>query len=227
MVNQSESTSNYGGLSSHIGQQSYALPVKGAVNQKRLALQKANQNSQKVNSSLSASSGAVSVSNNHKRKRDINSENLSVNSRTNTSNVRDTPNLHSYEQVSQNNDDYNNSMDDYFPSGNAAAGRSHQNKLKKSNKDNKNSQSTDIPPPRARSINITEEALRIGKVPTEEVALNIAKNRYNKDGLLIGSKREQQNKLTRGEDAISPRVVEMLEISAKIKESFKKTGDAP
>jgi len=39
LANQSESTSNYGGLSSHIGQTSYALPVKGAVKMKRLALQ--------------------------------------------------------------------------------------------------------------------------------------------------------------------------------------------
>jgi len=65
---------------------------------------------------------------------------MSGNSRTNGSNVRDTPNLQTFEQVSRNDDDYNNSMDDYFPNGN---GRTHQNKLKKSNKDNKNSQSTD------------------------------------------------------------------------------------
>jgi hypothetical protein len=73
-------------------------------------------------------------------------------------------------------------MDDYFPAGN---GRSNIHRLKKSNKDNKE---THV---RSRSINITEEALRIGKVPVEDVAANIATNRYTKDGLLIGSKREQ------------------------------------
>ena len=33
------------------------------------------------------------------------------------------------------------------------------------------------------SINITQEALRIGKIPTEEVAKNIALGRYNKQGV--------------------------------------------
>jgi len=109
-------------------------------------------------------------------------------------------------------------MDDYFPAGN---GRSNIHRLKKSNKDNKE---THV---RSRSINITEEALRIGKVPVEDVAANIATNRYTKDGLLIGSKREQQAKMHRSEDAFSPRVMEMCALSAKIKEAFKKTGDAP
>jgi hypothetical protein len=31
-----------------------------------------------------------------------------------------------------------------------------------------------------RSINITQEALRIGKLPTEDIAFNIAKGAYNK-----------------------------------------------
>jgi hypothetical protein len=60
-------------------------------------------------------------------------------------------------------------MDDYFPNSNAN-GRSHQTKLKKSNKDNKSSpaaERTNQLQQRSKSINITEEALRIGKVPTE------------------------------------------------------------
>lgn len=51
--------------------------------------------------------------------------------------------------------------------------------------------------------------------------------KYSKEGLLIGSKRAQQANLKKTEDAVSPRVVEMIEISNKLKESFKKTGDAP
>lgn len=35
---------------------------------------------------------------------------------------------------------------------------------------------------RSISINITEEALRIGKLPTESVAKNIAGGRYSKSG---------------------------------------------
>lgn len=150
-----------------------------------------------------------------------------MNSRTNISNARDTPNLRSYNETSvgRETEDYNNSMDDYFPSNahGQAPGRTNLHRLKKSNKDNKNEEK----PKRSRSINITEEALRIGKVPTEEVALNIAKNRYNKDGILIGSKREASAKQQRTEEAISPRVVEMIALSSKIKESFKKSGDAP
>ncbi len=69
----------------------------------------------------------------------------------------------------RDDDDCNNSMDDYFPNSNAN-GRSHQTKLKKSNKDNKSSpaaERTNQLQQRSKSINITEEALRIGKVPTE------------------------------------------------------------
>lgn len=59
-----------------------------------------------------------------------------------------------------------NSMGDYFPAG--GNGRSQRYNLKKSNKDNKNSASPsredDIK--NGHSINITEEALRRGKLPT-------------------------------------------------------------
>ena len=37
------------------------------------------------------------------------------------------------------------------------------------------------------SINITQEALRIGKLPTEKVARNLARGLYNKDGSLKNS----------------------------------------
>ena len=37
---------------------------------------------------------------------------------------------------------------------------------------------------RSISINITEEALRIGKLPAEKVARNIAQNKYNDFGAL-------------------------------------------
>lgn len=66
------------------------------------------------------------------------------------------------------------------------------------------------------SINITEEALRIGKLPTETVALNIAQNKYNKNGSLKGKT-----------GCVSPRVVEMINISNQIKNAFQKTEEAP
>jgi 5'-AMP-activated protein kinase, catalytic alpha subunit len=44
---------------------------------------------------------------------------------------------------------------------------------------------------------------------------------------LVGSKREQQARSIKSEAAVSPRVVEMIQISRQIKDSFKKTGDAP
>ena len=37
---------------------------------------------------------------------------------------------------------------------------------------------------RSISINITEEALRRGKLPTELVARNMAQNKYNERGML-------------------------------------------
>lgn len=210
-------------MSGHgVAPHSYQLPLKGGIStQKRIAMQKATKPAN--TSTMSASSGAVSVSNQGgKKRRDYQSDNSSVDSRMNSSKIADTPNLQSYQNepssVGRDEDDYNNSMDDYFPASN---GRSNIHRLKKSNKDNKD---THV---RSKSINITEEALRIGKVPVEEVAANIAANRYTKDGLLNGSKREQAAKLHRSEDAFSPRVIEMCTLSAKIKECFKKTGDAP
>lgn len=42
-----------------------------------------------------------------------------------------------------------------------------------------------------RSINITEEALALGKLPTEEIAFNISKNLYSADGRLKGGSRKE------------------------------------
>ena len=67
------------------------------------------------------------------------------------------------------------------------------------------------------SINITQEALRIGKVPTEEVARNISQGRYNKQGI----PRDQSD------GTVSPRIQEMIGLSEKIKKSFQKKDDAP
>ena len=74
---------------------------------------------------------------------------------------------------------------------------------------------------RSISINITAEALRIGKLPVEEVALNIAKGRYNDNGVLVRSSS------TGPQSQVSPRVIEMIEISDKIKVAFEETGEAP
>ena len=61
------------------------------------------------------------------------------------------------------------------------------------------------------SINITQEALRIGKIPTEEVARNIAQGRYTKSGALKNA----------GNGAVaSPRIQEMLALTGTIKKSF-------
>jgi serine/threonine protein kinase len=65
-----------------------------------------------------------------------------------------------------------------------------------------------------RSINITQEALRIGKLPTEEIAFNIARGSYNK--------KAKQTSLP-----ISPRVAEMIELTEAIKKAFKETNEAP
>ena len=73
------------------------------------------------------------------------------------------------------------------------------------------------PSRRSISINITEEALRIGKVPTEMVAKNMAQNKYNKYGGLKG----------KGTNAVSPRVIEMMDISKRIKQAFNETDEAP
>ena len=66
------------------------------------------------------------------------------------------------------------------------------------------------------SINITEEALRLGKLPTEQVACNIAQNKYTKNGVLKGKP-----------NGVSPRVCEMIGISNRIKKSFNESGEAP
>ena len=42
------------------------------------------------------------------------------------------------------------------------------------------------------SINITQEALRLGKIPVELVAANFAKGLYNKKGGLVASPRVQE-----------------------------------
>mmetsp|Transcript_9931 Transcript_9931/g.12352 ORF Transcript_9931/g.12352 Transcript_9931/m.12352 type:complete len:149 (+) Transcript_9931:3478-3924(+) len=70
---------------------------------------------------------------------------------------------------------------------------------------------------RGFSINITEEALRIGKLPTEQVSCNIAKNKYNNNGILKGKQG----------GGVSPRICEMIQISKKLKDSFSATGEAP
>ena len=92
-----------------------------------------------------------------------------------------------------------------------------------------------------RSINITEEALRIGKLPTEEIARNIAQGKYNKQGVLKNKQASQSRHEVSSQqfqcvdgtqtpelvDDISPRVQEMCELSNLIKKTFKETGDAP
>jgi hypothetical protein len=70
---------------------------------------------------------------------------------------------------------------------------------------------------RSISINITEEALRLGKLPTEQVAKNISNNMYKANGVLRSN--------TTG--VVSPRVIEMVEISRKIKNAFEESGEAP
>ena len=70
---------------------------------------------------------------------------------------------------------------------------------------------------RSISINITEEALRIGKLPCEQVARNIAQNKYNELGIMRST----------GSNTVSPRVMEMVNISKKIKHAFDETGEAP
>ena len=67
------------------------------------------------------------------------------------------------------------------------------------------------------SINITQEALRIGKLPTEKVARNMAKGLYNPDGTLKNS----------SQTLVSPRIQEMIHLAGVVKDSFAKTGDAP
>ena len=60
------------------------------------------------------------------------------------------------------------------------------------------------------SINITQEALRIGKIPTEEVAKNIAQGRYTKSGVFKDAPG----------GAVSPRIQEMLGLTSTIKKAF-------
>lgn len=61
------------------------------------------------------------------------------------------------------------------------------------------------------SINITQEALRRGKLATEDVALNMARGLYHEDGRLKKVKNSQP----------SPRISEMLEIQHYIQEAFE------
>lgn len=70
---------------------------------------------------------------------------------------------------------------------------------------------------RSISINITEEALRRGKLPCEDVARNISLNKYNAKGHLKGA----------SQGGVSPRVIEMVGISNRIKQAFDETGEAP
>jgi serine/threonine protein kinase len=57
----------------------------------------------------------------------------------------------------------------------------------------------------------------MGKLPTEEIAKNIAGHAYTVDGKMKTNRKAPA----------SPRVQEMLELSKAIKESFQMTGDAP
>lgn len=63
--------------------------------------------------------------------------------------------------------------------------------------------SPERPPIHCYSINITEEALRRGKLPIEKVAENIAKGKYDKNGLIKGKTHENK---------YSPRVIEIMDI---------------
>lgn len=67
------------------------------------------------------------------------------------------------------------------------------------------------------NINITEEALKRGKLSIEIVAKNVATNKYNSKGLLPGAT---------GREA-SPRVIEMCHMSKKIQKAFKEGEDPP
>lgn len=62
------------------------------------------------------------------------------------------------------------------------------------------------------SINITKEALEIGKVPPEEIADKIAQSNYS---------------LNEKDKSLSPRMREMVGISNMIRKSFGIKGDAP
>ncbi|CDW78816.1 UNKNOWN [Stylonychia lemnae] len=69
-----------------------------------------------------------------------------------------------------------------------------------------------LPPVNKRLLNITEEALAIGKVPPEDVARLLSKS-------VIKSEKDL--------DQFSPRTKEMALISAIVKESFQKAKEAP
>ena len=71
------------------------------------------------------------------------------------------------------------------------------------------------------SINITEEALRRGKLPTEKISQNIAGKKYNAKGLLVDRPKNAEKAVA------SPRVLEMITISNKIKKAFNDTEEAP
>ena len=68
------------------------------------------------------------------------------------------------------------------------------------------------------SINITEEALKRGKMPIEIVAKNVLNKKYNAKGLLIGEKSNRE---------ASPRVIEICHMSKKIFKAFKEGEDPP
>ena len=79
------------------------------------------------------------------------------------------------------------------------------------------------PVPVSYSINITQEALRIGKLPCEKVAANLAKNAYNKNGILRG---QVSGGASTG-PTNSPRVIEMQQLRDKIRVSFQEKDQAP
>jgi serine/threonine protein kinase len=64
--------------------------------------------------------------------------------------------------------------------------------------------------PKRKSINITDEALRIGKIPIEEIAINLAQRAYHQNPALI-----------------SPRTREVMGISEAIAKHFREHGAPP
>ena len=198
---QADSASNYGG-----GAHSYNLPIKASSGsgfksnqQKRAAMQKANQNrlnsqSQKNRDQANAAKQMSSKRTEDSAASDMLGDSMDLSSKINLSQhqaglvnrARPQQRLHS-ENI--RNDDAT-SMGDYA--------------LLTTNTEKKQGSEH-------YSINITQEALRIGKIPTEEVARNIAQGRYTKQGVL---------KEVSSGGAVSPRIQEMLALTATIKKSF-------
>lgn len=64
--------------------------------------------------------------------------------------------------------------------------------------------------PKRKSINITEEALKIGKIPIEEIAVHLASRTYHKNP-----------------EIVSPRTREIIDISQAIQKNFKEHAEPP